>query len=290
MYFSPSPRYVGRRPPFDGHFSSQAVLALRLLPPCRSGWLATQDRPLAVPGLITDITGLGVWSGERVWGFFQRLFMRGGLLTSTTRALGLSLMALLQGLGAHHQRRLGRLMASGWGVPITSTRPPGRVEVPLLAPDLQLQGLYALYGATTPPLAFMSSLSLAIWQAGVASSPTAAVCGGALELRPGHVLSWVGLSLRLTYRIRYHALDRKIRKIVKNKYRYVRSYVCIREAHRVRHGLRLVPLGVLLCPERRWRARLSVLLETLIWAPHQSVVRQLRQQHHHTALGALGLV
>ena len=122
------------------------------------------------------------------------------------------------------------------------------------------------------------------------ATSSVAACGGALELMPGHMLAWVGLSLRLTYRIRYHALDRKIRKIVKNKYRYVRSYVCIREAHRVRHGLRLVPMGVLLCPERRWGARLATLLETLVWAPHQSVVRQLRQQHHNTALGALGLV
>jgi hypothetical protein len=52
------------------------------------------------------------------------------------------------------------------------------------------------------------------------------------------------LSLRLTYRIRYHALDRKVRKIVKNKYRYVRTYVCVREWHRARLGLRLLLVGV----------------------------------------------
>jgi hypothetical protein len=280
---------VGRQPQTDGRFSSHAVLVLRLLPPCRSRWLTTQDRSLAVPSLITDVTGLGGWSGERVAGFFQRLFMRGGLLTLTTRTLACLLMALLRGLGEHHQQKLGRLTAKGGGGPLLPLRPQGRVEVPLLAPDLQLQGLHVLYGATATPFVFLLSLSLAIWQAGVSASPAVA-CGGALELMPGHVLSWVGLSLRLTYRIRYHALDRKIRKIVKNKYRYVRSYVCIREAHRVRHGLRLVPLGVLLCPERRWGARLSVLLETLVWAPQTSVVRQLRQQHHNTALGALGLV
>lgn len=50
---------VGRRPQPMARFSSQAVLVLRLLPPCRSRWLATQDTPLAVPSLITDVTGLG---------------------------------------------------------------------------------------------------------------------------------------------------------------------------------------------------------------------------------------
>ena len=289
MHFNLPPLRVGRRSQTDGRFSSQAVLVLRLLPPCRSRWLATQDTPLAVPSLITDVTGLGGWSCERVVGFFQRLFMRGGLLTRTTRALACLLGALLRGLGELHQLRLGRFMATGVGGPLLPPRPHGRVEVPLLAPDLQLQGLHVLYGATATPFAFLASLALAVWQAGGAA-PSAAAGGGALELMPGHVLAWVGLSLRLTYRIRYHALDRKIRKIVKNKYRYVRSYVCIREVHRVRHGLRLVPLGVLLCPERRWGARLAVLLETLVWAPHQSVVRQLRQQHHNTALAALGLV
>ena len=65
-----------------------------------------------------------------------------------------------------------------------------------------------------------------------------------------YLLAKLGFDLRLTYRIRYHALDRKVRKIVKNKYRYVRSYVCIRETQRFRLGLRLMLVGALLQSDR----------------------------------------
>ncbi len=107
---------------------------------------------------------------------------------------------------------------------------------------------------------------------------------------PSHLLLWVSSILQLTYRIRYHALDRKVRKIVKNRYRYVRTYVCVRDIHRVRFGLRLLPLGMLLCADRRWVGRLAQLLAGLVRQPEASILRQLRRQHHQTALTALGLV
>lgn len=81
---------------------------------------------------------------------------------------------------------------------------------------------------------------------------------------PAHLLAWVGLALVLSYRIRYHALDRKLRKIVKNRYRYVRSYTCVREAQRVRYGLRLLSFGLMLAGDRTWAARLLSVLRVLV--------------------------
>lgn len=46
--------------------------------------------------------------------------------------------------------------------------------------------------------------------------------------------------LQLTYVVKYQALDRKLRKIVKNKYRYIRRYVAIRPADRIKAGLWLL--------------------------------------------------
>jgi hypothetical protein len=106
---------------------------------------------------------------------------------------------------------------------------------------------------------------------------------------PDIFLSWLANSLKLTYRIRYHALDRKVRKIVKNKYRYVRTYVCIREWHRVRLGIRLLVTATIIQSARHWDSRLSTVLSELSCNPERSLLRQLRRQHQHLALSSLGL-
>ncbi len=110
-----------------------------------------------------------------------------------------------------------------------------------------------------------------------------------VNTEPSFFVEWVGTALRLTYRIRYHALDRKVRKIVKNKYRFVRSYVCLREWQRTRLGLRLVPLAASLHTDQSWERRLAAVLGALVWAPEDSLLRQLRRQHQQIALSALGL-
>ncbi len=81
---------------------------------------------------------------------------------------------------------------------------------------------------------------------------------------PYHALSWVALGLEMPYRIRYFALDRRTRKYVKNRYRYTRTYGWVRPAQRLRLGLRLFPLHVLLRPERRWGLRLCGLVTDLL--------------------------
>ena len=95
--------------------------------------------------------------------------------------------------------------------------------------------------------------------------------------------------LSLTYFVQHQALDRKLRKIVKNKYRYVRRYVYVRPADRVRIGLRLIVVGQHLQPQRRWGCRVGSLLEDFNFAPEQSILRRLWQRHQQVALQALGL-
>ena len=88
----------------------------------------------------------------------------------------------------------------------------------------------------------VTAITLLVW----GGLPHAAIrhSGPTTAAQPSLLLVLVQRALRLTYRIRYHALDRKVRKIVKNKYRFVRTYVCVREWHRVRLGLRLLVTGV----------------------------------------------
>jgi hypothetical protein len=57
--------------------------------------------------------------------------------------------------------------------------------------------------------------------------------------------------LSLPYVVQHQALDRKLRKIVKNKYRYVRRYVFVRPSDRLRWGIRLIKLCLHLQPHRR---------------------------------------
>lgn len=71
------------------------------------------------------------------------------------------------------------------------------------------------------------------------------VCVGTLA-SPGPATSVVGQfeqvasRLALSYFVQHQALDRKLRKIVKNRYRYVRRYVYVRPSERTRRGLRLL--------------------------------------------------
>jgi len=110
------------------------------------------------------------------------------------------------------------------------------------------------------------------------------------QLTPPQLLSWVAHSLKLTYRIKYFALDRKLRKIVKNRYRYVRAYVCIRSTQRLRYGLRLLPLSALLQTDRSWLQRVSRILLGLMQQPELSTLRHTRSQHQYLTLRVLGLV
>jgi hypothetical protein len=95
--------------------------------------------------------------------------------------------------------------------------------------------------------------------------------------------------LRLTYFIQHQALDRKLRKIVKNRYRYVRRYVLIRPMDRLRWGLRLTKVCLILQPQRRWGDRVYSLLYDYIFNRDGSLLQRLWLRHQQVTLRALGL-
>lgn len=108
--------------------------------------------------------------------------------------------------------------------------------------------------------------------------------------RPFEHLAWLLVNaLSLTYWVQHQALDRKLRKIVKNKYRYVRRYVYIRARDRVRMGLRLCNVAKFLFEGRTWSLRVLHMLQELAHTPEVSILRYLHAQHQQTSLRALGL-
>lgn len=103
------------------------------------------------------------------------------------------------------------------------------------------------------------------------------------------VLSFFEKKLPITYMIQYQALDRKLRKIVKNRYRYVRRYILVRPRDRLRSGLRLFKTSTLLVSSNQWKQRLYLSLYALYQFPQTAVVLQLRRRHQQITLRALGL-
>lgn len=82
-------------------------------------------------------------------------------------------------------------------------------------------------------------------------------------------------SLSLPYLVRYRALDRKLRKILKNKYRYARSYCYVPVHLRQRSGLRLFVGAIALFEAPTSQARMSLALYDLLAAPTESILSQM---------------
>lgn len=169
-----------------------------------------------------------------LFSFITRLCLKRGMLAQTQRGVCGAVLSLLS--------------------------PALRVLDYLWEPGLALNELSAPSGAPVSPLAINADawhvgsgtalqLLHVLWRAG----PKGAPLGGGVHrpTLPPLFFDYLAEALQLTYRIRYHALDRKVRKIVKNKYRYVRTYVCVREWHRTRLGLRLLLVGVSVQSARR---------------------------------------
>jgi len=183
--------------------------------------------------------------------------MRQGALSRTQRYISLTLKYAFGLMALHREQTAGSVWSTvsavrpAAGVPNKCSLVSLATAHDLLTPDLHLKP-FSLYFKTSHNVASMiSRLTLAAWQGWYKPSYYSVNRADfSSVLVPAHVISWVGLSLVLSYRIRYHALDRKLRKIVKNRYRYVRSYTCVREAQRLRYGLRLLTVGLMLAGER----------------------------------------
>jgi len=95
--------------------------------------------------------------------------------------------------------------------------------------------------------------------------------------------------LKMSYMVKYKALDRKLRKIVKNKYRYFRFYGMLKPNNRVKAGLRLLLLGLSLRSSQKMNSRLLDLLVDLCVTPEQSFLVNLRKKHQTLTLSTLTL-
>lgn len=86
----------------------------------------------------------------------------------------------------------------------------------------------------------------------------------------------VNAYLRQTYRIRYRGIDRKLRKIIKNEYRYLRSYECLRGSARLHQWTQHLRLLLLFHPAVTRRQRLLSLLSEVVCSPGTSALTLLR--------------
>ena len=93
--------------------------------------------------------------------------------------------------------------------------------------------------------------------------------------------------LRLLYRVRHRALTRRMRKIVRNRYRYVRTYECVAPSQRARHGLRLIRAVLPLSQEATFAARLATTLGDALYSSEDSVLLRLHSQHSLVAVAKL---
>lgn len=94
-------------------------------------------------------------------------------------------------------------------------------------------------------------------------------------------------SVALTYRVAFVGLSRRLRKIVKNKYRFRRQYVCVFPSSRLRYGFHLIRFCLKFIGGKTKAERLLALLTPLSLDQTVSPVYQLRYQQQKHVLSAL---
>jgi len=97
----------------------------------------------------------------------------------------------------------------------------------------------------------------------------------------------LAITLRQTYRLRFYGLDRRVRKIVKNKFRYTLRYEMVPIPRRLIVNIAAIRLGFLTGERRFWEARLAMILGDVLADPDTSFVCQLIKQQQRLALEAL---
>ncbi len=95
--------------------------------------------------------------------------------------------------------------------------------------------------------------------------------------------------LKISFMVRYRSLDRKLKKIVKNKYRYSRAYVMLKLQNRIKSGLRLILLGLAVRSNQTIQDRLEDVLGDVLFMPEKSMLLDIRNKHQNIALTALTL-
>jgi hypothetical protein len=89
----------------------------------------------------------------------------------------------------------------------------------------------------------------------------------------------------MSYRLVYRGLSRRLRKIVRNRYKFRRQLLCLQPASRIRAGVRTYVFMLQFTPGRSLQTRLIAvcaaegLAQQLQQGQQLYVLRLLRQQH-----------
>ncbi len=103
----------------------------------------------------------------------------------------------------------------------------------------------------------------------------------------GDLFAVFSQEISLTYRISFVGLSRRLRKIVKNKYRFRRQYVCVLPSSRLRYGFHLVRFCLRFIGGKTRVQRLTTLFQSIISAEEASPVLFIRYQQQKHVLGVL---
>jgi hypothetical protein len=93
--------------------------------------------------------------------------------------------------------------------------------------------------------------------------------------------------IELTYRVKLRGLSRKLRKIVRNRYRFTRSYEWVHPTLRYKAGLHLIKPALRLKKLPTFSGRLSSTVYDVLNNPRQSATLALKQKHQQVAMSML---
>lgn len=106
-------------------------------------------------------------------------------------------------------------------------------------------------------------------------------------LYPELLLRDVIAPLAVAYRIKYSQLNRKLRKIVKNKFRYQKRYEWIHPQSRLSFVTYVIKRCAALQSHRTFNARISYLITNCVRFKEKSLIYTVLDQHQRTAVSML---
>jgi hypothetical protein len=102
-----------------------------------------------------------------------------------------------------------------------------------------------------------------------------------------YLLATFSQKISILYRVSFVGLSRRLRKIVKNKYRFRRQYVCVLPASRLRYGFHLVRFCLKFADGRTRLERLLSLVKSVLFQEDSSPILFMRYQQQKHVLGVL---
>lgn len=146
---------------------------------------------------------------------------------------------------------------------------------------------YSLQGGLAVPTPHAVAILFASWLV-----PTTAPLRGASQAPHPRAFFWDKFHrlcslLPVTYRVIFISLSRRVRKIVRNRFRFRKQFVCVPPHARLVQGFRLLKLCLRFVEGRTWPARLRSLLGSLFTDQGSSPVLYMRARQQVHVLSVL---